>query len=65
MCIKEGVNRNMTDRRIVKSEKAIQSAFLAMLLDVGFDAITVKNLTEKPISAGRPFICIIWINMIF
>lgn len=37
----------MTDRRIVKSEKAIQSAFLAMLLDVGFDAITVKNLTEK------------------
>lgn len=55
----------MTDRRIVKSEKAIQSAFLAMLLDVGFDAITVKNLTEKPISAGRPFICIIWINMIF
>jgi transcriptional regulator, tetR len=55
MCIKEGVNRNMTDRRIVKSEKAIQSAFLAMLLDVGFDAITVKNLTEKADISRKTF----------
>ena len=55
MCIKEVVNRNMTDRRIVKSEKAIQSAFLAMLLDVGFDAITVKNLTEKADISRKTF----------
>ena len=45
----------MTDRRIVKSEKAIQSAFLAMLLDVGFDAITVKNLTEKADISRKTF----------
>ncbi len=45
----------MTDRRIVKSEKAIQSAFLAMLLDVGFDAITVKGLTEKADISRKTF----------
>ena len=38
----------MTDRRIVKSEKA-------MLLDVGFDAITVKNLTEKADISRKTF----------
>ncbi|MFC7394541.1 TetR/AcrR family transcriptional regulator [Scopulibacillus cellulosilyticus] len=38
---------NKIDRRILKSQKAIQSAFLEMLVDEGFDDITVKNITEK------------------
>ncbi len=45
----------MTDRRIAKSEKAIQAAFLEMLLDVGFDAITVKSLTEKADISRKTF----------
>ena len=44
-----------TDRRIAKSKKAIQSAFLEMLLDVGFDAITVKDLTEKADISRKTF----------
>ena len=36
-----------TDRRILKSRQAIQSTFLQMLLQEGFDEITVKKLTEK------------------
>ncbi|GAE30533.1 transcriptional regulator [Halalkalibacter hemicellulosilyticusJCM 9152] len=35
------------DRRILKSRQAIQSTFLQLLVKVGFDEITVKNLTEK------------------
>ncbi|WP_145946194.1 TetR/AcrR family transcriptional regulator [Paenibacillus sp. Y412MC10] len=35
------------DRRILKSRQAIQSTFLQMLLQEGFDEITVKKLTEK------------------
>ncbi|PJN90144.1 TetR/AcrR family transcriptional regulator [Bacillus sp. mrc49] len=38
---------NTIDRRIVKSQSAIQSAFLEMLINEGFDDITVKNITEK------------------
>lgn len=38
---------NKIDRRIVKSQAAIQSAFLEMLINEGFDDITVKNITEK------------------
>lgn len=44
-----------TDRRIIKSKKAIQSAFLEMLLDVGFDAITVKDMTEKADISRKTF----------
>ena len=44
-----------TDRRIAKSEKAIQSAFLEMLLDGGFDSITIKNLTEKADISRKTF----------
>ncbi|UOQ45770.1 TetR/AcrR family transcriptional regulator [Halobacillus salinarum] len=35
------------DRRKLKSQKAIQSAFLAMVIDIGFDEITVKDVAEK------------------
>ena len=35
------------DRRIVKSQTAIKSAFLDMLLEEEFDSITVKEITEK------------------
>ncbi|MFK4411659.1 AcrR family transcriptional regulator [Bacillus sp. RC251] len=35
------------DRRIIKSQNAIQSAFIEMLIEDGFDEITVKNITEK------------------
>lgn len=35
------------DRRIIKSQNAIQSAFIEMLITDGFDEITVKNITEK------------------
>lgn len=45
----------ITDRRIAKSEKAIQTAFLEMLLDVGFDAITVKDMTEKADISRKTF----------
>ncbi|MEH7031516.1 TetR/AcrR family transcriptional regulator, partial [Priestia megaterium] len=38
---------NAIDRRKLKSQKAIQSTFLEMLIEIGFDDITVKNLTEK------------------
>lgn len=44
-----------TDRRIAKSEKAIRTAFLEMLLDVGFDAITIKEMTEKADVSRKTF----------
>lgn len=34
------------DRRILKSQKLIQSIFLEMLLKKGFDEITVKEITD-------------------
>lgn len=38
---------NTIDRRKLKSQKAIQSAFLEMLIEIGFDEITVKVIAEK------------------
>jgi len=38
---------NKIDRRILKSQHAIESTFLQMLEDEGFDEITVKNITER------------------
>ena len=35
------------DRRIIKSQNAIQSAFIEMLITDGFDEITVKTLPKK------------------
>lgn len=35
------------DRRIKKSQKSIWDAFISLLLDEGFDQITVKAITEK------------------
>jgi AcrR family transcriptional regulator len=35
------------DRRKLKSQKAIQSTFLEMLIEIGFDDITVKDIAEK------------------
>lgn len=40
------------DRRIIKSRQAIQSTFLQMIIQEGFDNITVKHLTEKA-NVGR------------
>ncbi len=45
--VKEDCCMDKIDRRILKSRQAIQSTFLQMLVKVGFDEITVKNLTEK------------------
>lgn len=38
---------NRVDRRIIKSQNLIQSTFLTMLIEEGFDEITVKKITEK------------------
>ncbi len=46
---------NTTDRRIAKSKKAIQTAFREMLFDVGFDAITVKDMTERADISRKTF----------
>nr|WP_238600677.1 TetR family transcriptional regulator [Metasolibacillus meyeri] len=35
------------DRRIIKSQKAIQDTFLNLLMEEGFDAITVKQIAEE------------------
>ena len=35
------------DRRIIKSQNAIQSAFIEMLIEDGFDEITVKTLQKS------------------
>ena len=43
------------DRRILKSQKAIQNAFLEMLLKDGFDMITIKELTEKADISRKTF----------
>ena len=48
MCINNGGHdMEKIDRRIIKSQNAIQSAFIEMLITDGFDEITVKNITEK------------------
>ncbi|THF79530.1 TetR/AcrR family transcriptional regulator C-terminal domain-containing protein [Cohnella fermenti] len=46
---------NQTDRRIVKSQNAIKSAFLLMLLEDGFDKITVKSITERADISRKTF----------
>ncbi len=43
------------DRRIVKSQKAIQNAFLEILLKDGLDAVTVKDITEKADVSRKTF----------
>ena len=43
------------DRRIIKSQNAIQSAFIDMLITDGFDEITVKTLQKKRTSAEKLF----------
>ncbi len=43
------------DRRIIKSQNAIQSAFLSMLTKDGFDEITVKEITEKADISRKTF----------
>ena len=47
--------RTITDRRSARSEKAIQAAFLKMLSEAGFDAITVKDLAEKADISRKTF----------
>lgn len=46
---------NKVDRRIIKSQKVIQSTFLTMLIEDGFDKITVKNITEKADISRKTF----------
>lgn len=41
------------DRRIIKSQNAIQSAFIEMLITDGFDEITVKTLQKKQTSGEK------------
>lgn len=43
------------DRRIVKSKKLIQSAFLTLLIQDGFDEITVKKITEQADISRKTF----------
>lgn len=46
---------NKVDRRIIKSQKAIQSTFLSMLIKDGFDEITVKKITEQADISRKTF----------
>lgn len=46
---------NKVDRRIIKSQKAIQSTFLTMLIEDGFDEITVKKITEEADISRKTF----------
>lgn len=46
---------NKIDRRIIKSQKAIQSTFLSMLIKDGFDEITVKKITEQADISRKTF----------
>ena len=44
-----------TDRRVSRSQRAIQNAFYDMLLDIGFDSITVKDLTIRADISRKTF----------
>lgn len=44
-----------TDRRILKSQKAIQQAFCDILLEQGFDAVTVKDIAERADISRKTF----------
>lgn len=46
---------NKVDRRILKSRKLIQTTFLTMLIENGFDEITVKKITEKSDISRKTF----------
>lgn len=46
---------NKIDRRILKSRKLIQSAFLTMLIEDGFDEITVKRITDQADISRKTF----------
>ncbi|GIO23582.1 TetR/AcrR family transcriptional regulator [Oceanobacillus sp. J11TS1] len=43
------------DRRIAKSQKAIRKAFLEMLLEEGFESITIKDITERADLSRKTF----------
>lgn len=43
------------DRRIEKSQNAIHAAFMEMLLKIGFDAVTVKDITEQANISRKTF----------
>ncbi|MFT4105322.1 MAG: TetR/AcrR family transcriptional regulator [Lacrimispora sp.] len=43
------------DKRIIKSQAAIQSTFLEMLADRGFDEITVKDIADKANISRKTF----------
>lgn len=44
-----------TDRRVNRSRRAIQNAFYDMLLDTGFDSITVKDITIRADISRKTF----------
>jgi len=46
---------NQVDRRILKSQKVIKSTFLTMLLEEGFDKMTVKAITERADISRKTF----------
>lgn len=43
------------DRRIIKSQLAIQNAFMSLILEIGFDAVTVKDITERANISRKTF----------
>jgi AcrR family transcriptional regulator len=43
------------DRRIEKSQNAIHAAFMEILLRMGFDAVTVKDITERANISRKTF----------
>lgn len=43
------------DRRIIKSQKAIKNAFLALMAEKGFDAITIQEISDRADVNRRTF----------
>ncbi|BAC12592.1 transcriptional regulator (tetR-family) [Oceanobacillus iheyensis HTE831] len=41
------MKENYTDLRIIRTQKAIRTAFVELIRDKGFDAVTVKEITNK------------------
>jgi AcrR family transcriptional regulator len=42
-----GISRNHTDMRILRTRKAIRSAFTDMICEMDYEQITIKELTER------------------
>ena len=49
------MRKNQTDLRVLRTRKTIKEAFVELMEEKGFDAITVKDITTRPGSTGEPF----------